>query len=292
MALIGVKMNENIGTAVSGTGSAGCLPVSRSSERGRASVRELWAFRDLLRSLVIRDLKIKYQGSVIGIAWTLLNPLLTVAILVTVFSRVIRIGIDHYWAFLVSGFFAWNFIQQNLFHATSVLQNHAALNRSVYFPREVLILGAMLTKFVEFLMEFVIVLILLAVFYYQTVPSSLILLPWIVLVLLMMTVGLMFPLAAMAVYFRDVQQAVPIAMMSLFYLSPIFYPVEMIPEAARPFYYLNPLVGLMQLFHVVVFQGVWPTMTLLVSVSAVALAVCLTGYLIFNRYKDICVEIA
>lgn len=285
-------MSENIGTAELSAGSAGRPDISRSSDRGRASIRELWAFRDLLQSLVIRDLKIKYQGSVIGIAWTLLNPLLTVAILVTVFSQVIRIGVDHYWAFLLSGFFAWNFIQQNLFHATSVLQNHAALNRSVYFPREVLILGALLTKFVEFLMEFVIVLVLLAGFYYPTVPSSLILLPWIVLVLLMMTVGLMFPLAVMAVYFRDVQQAVPIAMMSLFYLSPVFYPVKMIPEAAQPFYYLNPLVGLMQLFHVVVFQGVWPTMTLLLSVSAVAFAVCLTGYLIFNRYKDVCVEIA
>ncbi|MBI3812112.1 MAG: ABC transporter permease [Nitrospirae bacterium] len=285
-------MNENIDTGGLSAGSAGRPVVSRSSDRGRASIRELWAFRNLLRSLVVRDLKIKYQGSMIGIAWTLLNPLLTVAILVTVFSHVIRISVDHYWAFLLSGFFVWNFIQQNVFHATSVLQNHAALNRSVYFPREVLILGAMLTKFVEFLMEFAIVLILLAVFYYQTVPSSLILLPWIVLVLLMMTVGLMFPLAVMAVYFRDVQQAVPIAMMSLFYLSPIFYPVEMIPEAARPFYYLNPLVGLMRLFHVVVFQGAWPTMTLLASVSAVAFAVSLTGYLIFSRYKDVCVEIA
>jgi len=285
-------MNETTVTAESGAGSAGPPVVSRSSQRGRASIRELWAFRHLIRSLVVRDLKIKYQGSMIGIAWTLLNPLLTVAILVTVFSHVIRIGIDHYWAFLLSGFFAWNFIQQNLFHATSVLQNHAALNRSVYFPREVLILGALLTKFVEFLMEFAIVLILLAVFYYPMVPSSLILLPWIVLVLLMMTLGLMFPLAALAVYFRDVQQAVPIALMSLFYLSPIFYPLEMIPEAARPFFYVNPLVGLMQLFHVVVFQGAWPTMTLLVSVSIVALAVCLTGYLIFNHYKDVCVEIA
>jgi len=285
-------MDENIVTVSSGIGLTGSLTVSRSSDRGRASIRELWAFRDLILSLVARDLKIKYQGSAVGIAWTLLNPLLTVAILVTVFSHVIRIGIDHYWAFLLSGFFAWNFIQQNLFHATAVLQNHAALNRSVYFPREVLIIGAMLTKFVEFLMEFAIVLILLAVFYYPAVPSSLILLPWIVLVLLMMTVGLMFPLAAMAVYFRDVQQAVPIAMMSLFYLSPIFYPVEMIPETVRPFYYLNPLAGLIQLFHVVVFQGAWPTMTLLVSVSAVAVAVCLTGYLTFNHYKDVCVEIA
>jgi len=285
-------MSETIGTADLNAGPAGRPAVSRSSGRGRASIRELWAFRELILSLVARDLKIRYQGSVIGIAWTLLNPLLTVAILVTVFSHVIRIGIDHYWAFLLSGFFAWNFIQQNVFHATAVLQNHAMLNRSVYFPREVLILGALLTKLVEFLIEFVIVLILLAVFYYPTVPSSLILLPWLVLVLLMMTVGLMFPLAVIAVYFRDVQQAVPIVMMLLFYLSPIFYPIEMVPVAAQSFYYLNPLVGLMQLFHVVVFQGGWPTITLLASVSAVSFAVCMTGFLIFNRYKDVCVEIA
>jgi lipopolysaccharide transport system permease protein len=285
-------MNENIDTAESGAGSAGRLNVTRSPDRGRASIRELWAFRDLLRSLVVRDIKIKYQGSVLGIAWTLLNPLLTVAILVTVFSHVIQIAVDHYWAFLLSGFFAWNFIQQNLFHATSIMNNHASLNRSVYFPREVLILGALLTKLVDFLMEFSVVLILFAAFYYRTVPFSLVLLPWLVVILLLITVGLMFPLAVVAAYFHDVQQAVPIAMMSLFYLSPVFYPVEMVPEAVRPWYYLNPLVGLIQLFHVVVYQGVWPTMTLLGSVSAVALGVCLTGYFIFNRYKDVCVEIA
>jgi len=228
----------------------------------------------------------------IGIAWTLLNPLLTVAILVTVFSHVIRLSVEHYWAFLISGFFAWNFFQQNLLHATAVLQNYATLNRSVYFPREVLILSALLTKLVEFLMEFAIVLVLFALFYYQTVPASLILLPWIVFVLLMMTVGMMFPLAAMSVYFRDIPQAVPIVMMLLFYLSPIFYPVEMIPETVRSFFYLNPLVGLIRLFHVVVYQGVWPTMTLLLSVTGVSFAVCVTGYLIFNRYKDVCVEIA
>jgi ABC-type polysaccharide/polyol phosphate export permease len=257
-----------------------------------ASARELWEFRGLIRSLVVRDLKIKYQDSVLGFVWSLFSPLLTVMVLIVVFNRVIRISIDHYWVFLLSGFFVWHFIQQNIVNATSVFQDYSKLNRSVYFPRGVLILGTLLTKLVEFFLEIAVALILFVVFYYQAVPSSLILLPWLVLVMLIMTAGLMFPLAVIATYFRDVPRVMRVAITSLLYLTPVFYQVEMIPSAAQPFYYLNPLVGLFRLFHLVVYSGVWPTMILLGSVSAVALAICVVGYVIFDRYKDICVEIA
>lgn len=266
--------------------------ASASRRRGAPLLMELWQYRALLRRFVIRDLKVKYQRSLLGLLWTLLNPLLTVAILVTVFTYVIRVQIDHYWAFLISGFFVWNFIQQNLFHAASILREHATLNRSIYFPREILILSASLAKLVEFLLETAIVLVVLFLFYYHTAPASLVLLPLLILIQWLLAIGLMFPLAIISVMFYDVQPAVPIAMMSLFYLSPVFYPVEMIPETAHPYYYLNPIVGVLRLFHVVLYKGGWPSIALLGLASAVAVTTCLIGYMIFHRYKEICVEIA
>jgi ABC-type polysaccharide/polyol phosphate export permease len=253
---------------------------------------ELWRFRGLLRSLVVRDLKVKYQRSILGLIWTLLNPLLTVAILVTVFTYVIRIQVVHYWAFLISGFFVWNFIQRTLYHATTILRDHASLSRSVYYPSEILILGASLSKLVEFLLEILIVMIALVVFHHHAVPSSLVLFPVIVAILLIMAIGLMFPLAVFSVLYYDLQHALPIVITSLFYISPVFYPVGMIPETAKSAYYLNPIVGVLELFHKVLYEGSWPSITLLASVSAAALAICAAGHAVFKRYKEVCVEIA
>jgi ABC-type polysaccharide/polyol phosphate export permease len=253
---------------------------------------ELWRYRELVRRLVMRDIKVKYQRSVLGLVWTLLNPLITVAILTAVFTYVIRIPTGRYWAFLVSGFFVWNFLQQTLYHSTSILRDHATLNRSVYFPREVLVLSAALSKLVEFLIELGIVLAVLALFHHGGIPASWVALPALVLVQLVFAVGLMLPLAVVSVLFHDVQQAMPIVIMSLFYLAPVFYPVDLIPPAAQPYYRLNPVVGLLELFHRVLYDGVFPDATLLAAVAAAAGALCFIGYRIFRRYREVCVEIA
>ena len=253
---------------------------------------ELWRFRGLLRSLVVRDLRVKYQRSLLGLIWTLLNPLLTVAILVTVFTYVIRIQIVHYWAFLISGFFVWNFIQRTLYHSTTILRDHGSLSRSVYYPPEILILSASLSKLAEFLVEITIVLLALVLFHHRAVPASLVLFPLFVALQVILAIGLMFPLSAIAVLYYDVQHALPIVITSLFYISPVFYPVEMIPAEAQPFYYLNPVVGLLRLSHVVLYEGGWPSATLLAGVSFTALATCAIGHAIFKRCKESCVEIA
>lgn len=278
-------------TNPSGVGSGPA--VKRSIRRGNVSaLAELWQYRELLRSLVIRDLKVKYQRSLLGLIWTLLNPLMTVAILVTVFSYIIRIPIEHYWAFLISGFFVWNFISQVLYNTTTLLSSHASLSRSVYFPREILILSAAISKLVEFLVEIGIVLVVLFIFHYDSVPTSLILLPVLILIQVTLAAGLMFPLAVISVLFYDVQHALPILITSLFYLTPVFYPVSLIPEGMRPLYYMNPFVSLLNLYHTVLYEAAWPSLTLLGSASAAAVGILVLGYWVFRKFKGVCVEIA
>jgi homopolymeric O-antigen transport system permease protein len=268
------------------------LAVNRSFRKGNVSaLTELWQYRELLRSLVIRDLKVKYQRSLLGLIWTLLNPLMTVVILVTVFSYIIRIQIDHYWAFLISGFFVWNFISQVLSYTTTLLSSNASLSRSVYFPREILVLSAVCSKLVEFLVEISIVLVVLFIFHYDFIPSSLMLLPVLILIQVVLTAGLMFPLAVISVLFYDVQHALPILIASVFYLTPVFYPASLIPKEIRPLYYLNPFAGLLSLYHTVLYEAAWPSLTLLGSVSAAAAGILVLGYWVFRRYKGVCVEI-
>jgi len=271
----------------------GGAPESRSSFRRIivSILSEQWQYRELLRSLVIRDLKVKYQRSLLGLIWTLLNPLMTVAILITVFSFIMRIHVGHYWAFLISGFFVWNFVAQVVSNTTTILSNHASLSRSVYFPREILVLSTAGSRLVEFFFEMSIVLVVLCIFHHHSVPASLILLPVLILIQVMLAAGLMFPLTVLAVLFYDVQHALPILITSLFYLTPVFYPASMIPEGMRPFYYLNPFASLLRLYHTVLYEAAWPSLTLLVSVSGAAAGILILGYWAFRRYKGVCIEI-
>ncbi len=252
----------------------------------------LWRFRELLLRLVARDLKVKYQRSALGLLWTLLNPLLMVLVFVMIFNSVLRVKVDGFWAFLISGIFAWRSASDCLNRATTVLRTHAGLRRSVAFPSEVVIFSTVLTKLVEFLFAMAIVLFAMFVFYHNGVPVTVVLLPYLILLQVLMTAGIMFPLSVLAVMYYDVEHAMPAIMRLWFFLTPVFYPVSMIPESIRPYFYLNPFVGLVQLYHKVLYEGVWPSWELLGLVTLTAVGLFVVGYWLFNRSKDSCVEIA
>jgi lipopolysaccharide transport system permease protein len=260
--------------------------VHASSPLGR-----LWRYRELLRGLVIRNLKVKYQRSLLGFVWTLVNPLLTVSILVLVFSHVVRIQVPQYWAFLLSGYFVWNFMLQTLNTGTYIFSEHSRLTRSVAFPSEILVFGAAGSRLIEFAAEISLILLALILFHHHRVPASFALLPVLILIQLLLAIGLALPIATLSVFYYDVYHALPIALTTLFYLSPVFYPAEMVPEAARPFYFLNPVAGLLTLYHDVVYAGRMPSFTLLGGMLGAAVTVYALGYAIFRRYARVFAEI-
>jgi ABC-type polysaccharide/polyol phosphate export permease len=221
----------------------------------------------------------------------MLNPLLTILILTLVFSYFIKIRVEHYWAFVFSGYFVWNFLQQVLASSTYILAEHAPLRRSVAFPSEVLVLATATSRLVEFAIEMLIAVILLAVVLHHGVPPSYVLLPWLVVVQLLLAIGLAFPVATLSVFYSDVQHAMPIVLLMLFYLSPVFYPASLVPETLRPFYFINPIAGLLTLYHDAIYAGRWPSPSLLAGVSAAAVGLATLGYVIFNRYKALFAEI-
>jgi lipopolysaccharide transport system permease protein len=252
---------------------------------------QVWRFRELLRQLIIRNLKVKYQRSLLGFVWTLLNPLLTVAILVLVFSHVVRIPLPDYWAFVLSGYFVWNCILQTLNTGTYIFAEHSRLTRSVAFPSEILVLSAVGSRLLEFVAEIALILVLLVAFHHHFVPASFALLPILLVIQVLLVIGLALPIATLSVFYYDVQHALPIALTTLFYLSPVFYPAQMVPEAARPFYFLNPIAGLLTLYHEILYAGRIPSFTLLSGMIVAAFLVYLIGYAIFNRYSSVFSEI-
>lgn len=265
-------------------------PPIYDSSRSRG-LADVWRTRELLYRMTERNLKVKYQRSVLGFVWTLFNPLLTVAILMTVFSVIVRLGIPDYWAFLLSGYFVFNFSLQMLNTAVTVLRDHAQLTKSAAFPSEVLIFGATLARLVEFGVAMVPVLLALVLFHHGTVPASFILLPLLVLVQVLLVIGVVMPLAVLSVFFYDVEHAIPVIVMMLFYISPVFYPVSFVPAAVRDLYLLNPLAGLLTLYQTVLYDGRFPSFGLLAGTAVAGLAAAFIGYVIFNRYRATCAEV-
>ena len=253
---------------------------------------EVWASRDLLHSLIVRNLKVKYQRSFLGFIWTLVNPLMMAGVLIAVFSVVIRIPIDAYWAFLISGYFAWNYIAQNLGSSTTILADHAALRRSISFPTEHLLFSSAISRLLEFGIELAIVVLVLVVFHHHGIPPSLLLLPVLLLFLVVMVIGLTMLIAVVSTFYHDVQHVIPIVLLTFFYLTPVFYPIDIVPESLQPLLYLSPFATIITLFHAVLYLGQFPSPGVLIGALLWALGFFVVGHRVFNRFKAVLAEIA
>lgn len=250
-----------------------------------------WQFRELFRQLVIRNLKVRYQRSTLGFLWLLVNPALTAFILVVVFGTIVRLDVPHYWAFLISGYFAWVFMLHTLSTSVFVIPDHASMARSVAVPADVFVLASVTSRLIEFVIEIVLVMIVLAVFHHHGVPASFLLVPVLTVLLVLLTLGLTLPAVALSVFFRDLQHGLPAALMMLMYVSPVFYPADLVPPVLKQVYYLNPVAAVLTLFHETLYVGRMPSLSHLGGAALVSVAAYLIGYAIFRRERDLFPEI-
>lgn len=255
------------------------------------SLRSVYRYRELLWALVLRNLKVKYQSSLLGFFWTMLNPILTASVLIVVFTNVVKIQIPNYWAFLMSGYFAWNFMAQCLNAATYTLGEHGPLARSIAFPQEVLIISTTISRLIEFTVELLLTMIVLAVALHGRVPPSYAAVPLLVVLQFILCLGLQLPVAALSVFFKDVQHALPIAIATLFYVSPVFYAADFVPDWMHEVYLLNPIARLLTLYHETIYKGMLPSVEEWGAAAAFSLLTFLVTYSIFNRYKHLFAEV-
>jgi len=169
----------------------------------RRALGDLWRFRDLVRNLVSRNLHVKYQRSLLGFMWTLLNPVFTLSVLLVVFTRVVKIPIPSFWAFLISGYFVWLFLNHTLNYATLAIEEHGNLIRSAVVPTEAPLLAGCLSRLAEFSLELMLVLSVISLFHHGRVPASTLLLPLLVLMQLVLALGLAYAVATLSVFYQD-----------------------------------------------------------------------------------------
>ena len=251
--------------------------------------RKIAHFFDLLRVLVDRDMKLLYKRSALGIAWTLINPLLQLAVFSFVFRSVIPINIPKFSSFAFSGLLIWTWSQTALFQATGLITSNKALIRQPNFPTAILPVVTTMTGLIHFLLALPVLIIFLAIDGVQ--PSSvLFVLPLLMVIQFVLTVGLAYPLAALNVTFRDTQHTLGVVLQMPFYLTPIFYDLNSVPKQFQPFYQLNPMVPLIEAYRAILLKGTQPDWQALLIVSLVVGVILPIGLAIFRRQSNTFVE--
>jgi len=238
--------------------------------------------RDLLRELVARDMKLRYRDSVLGWAWSLLNPLAQLLVFGFVFRFVLPLNIPNYTSFLFIGLLAWSWFQASLMGAATVIVDGRALIRRPGFPALILPLVSVVANMVHFLLALPIVFLFLW-FTGVSLQLPVILLPLLVLLQAFFTLSIAYFLATFHVSFRDTQHLVGVGLLLFFYLTPIFYDTGTIPDRFLFVYRLNPVLHLLEGYRDVLLYGVWPSWGGLAAVTAVTAVFLLVGINLFQN---------
>jgi lipopolysaccharide transport system permease protein len=252
-----------------------------------SAVRELAAHRFLFEQMVRRELRQKYQGSLLGIAWYVVNPLVLMGAYYLVFAVALKPGFEHeaYPLFLLVGLTVWIFFSQSLLAASSSLLDQGALIRKARFPRETIPAATVAVQLVTFLVVLALVAVL-TVAVRGTLEAPLVLLPVILLALTAFVIGLALVVSVLHAYYRDVGPILGAALLPWFFISPIFFaPADIVEsEVARDaLTWLNPVAPFIIALRDVLYGGAWPSAATLAYVLIAAVVALGGGLLLFRR---------
>ncbi|MGG4344460.1 ABC transporter permease [Paenibacillus lautus] len=247
-------------------------------------LKEIYKFRQMLVSVVRKELRSRYKGSLLGFLWTFVNPLLQLTIYSIVFPFLLRNTQENYPMFLFIALLPWIFFSSSLQGATTSIVTNANLVKKIYFPRMILPLSIVCTNLMNYLFGLVIVfpaLILTGV----TLTFNILWLPIVLLVAFIFTIGLSLILSSLYVRFRDLEHLVGIFIMIWFYLTPIVYGIEIFPRSVADLISYNPMVPIINSFRQILLYGSKPEWTSLSYSFFISLLVLIVGLLIFRKLE-------
>jgi ABC-type polysaccharide/polyol phosphate export permease len=255
------------------------------------SFRQVFRYRSLIASLVARELKARYRGSVLGFFWSFANPLLLLIVYSFVFTVVLPGAhppeLEPFALFMFCGILPWSWFSSSLLEASNVLIAGGSLIRKVLFPAEILPIVTVLSGLAHFCLGLPVLALFLLYAQVPVVPSDLLWFPLIVLVQLVLTLGLALLVSALAVHFRDLRDLLSNLMTLWFFATPIIYALSQAPPSVRPFLNLNPMTHLAVSYQEVLFHaGAFTGWTRLLAVGTGAAATLLAGYFVFDRLRD------
>lgn len=248
--------------------------------------RTLYSYHELLYFLFIREIKAKYKQTVLGVAWSLLQPLALMTVFTVVFSHFARLPSDGvpYALFSYCALVPWQFFAGVLGRGAGSLLSNQVLVQKVYFPRELIPLAVVGSAVVDFAIGVSLFLVLL--WYYGVSLGFVTLLVFpVFLIQCLFVVGLIFLLAPMNVFYRDIGFIIPVAVQLMMFATPIIYPLSIVPAHIRPYYILNPLAGIIEAYRSVLIHNSVPDWPSLIAAAIVSVVVFSLGLLYFKRVE-------
>jgi ABC-2 type transport system permease protein len=258
---------------------------SKHNNRPLLEIKEVWQYRDLVFFLVRRDITARYKRSVLGIAWTMLNPLGMMIVLSIVFSQVFRVAMENYPAYVLSGLIAWTFFSQTSANSISVIVWGGDLFQRIYIPRSIFVISTIITGLVNLVLSLVPLILVMLV---TKVPLSLTLLlaPIAMLFISLFSLGVGLLLSTIGIYFADIVEMYSIIVTAWMYLTPIIYPLTILPEWVQNWLKFNPMVHLVELFRSFVFYGQVPSIGIWLICLGMSLSTFILGWIIFTEKSD------
>jgi ABC-type polysaccharide/polyol phosphate export permease len=250
---------------------------------GIARVGGYW---HLLRNLVARDLHIKYRGSALGFAWSILIPLLMIGVYTLAFTYVMELGTPKFVLYLLIGLLAWNFFAGAISGSTGAISESGSLLKSVVFPRAVLPFAVVLFHLVQYLLTFAVFLPLMLVIYRVPPSPQMLLFPVFLVLNVVFITGLALGLSAATALFRDVRHLVEVGVSMLFWATPIIYEMSRVPEPVQFLALLMPATPYIRAYQDIFFYGVVPDPTIWVIAIVYALGAFVCGLSVFLAFES------
>lgn len=246
---------------------------------------QLLRYRDLVRALVARDLKVRYRRSAIGFLWSMLQPLLTMLVLTAVFSTLFRFQLPNYPVYALAGIMFWNFFSQSVTASMNSLRGNAHLFGKVPVPREVFPVATVIAGVINLLLAMVPLFLILLITGHHIRPAVLFL-PIAILLAALFTLGAGLLLSPLAVFFHDTIEMIGVLLTLLMYMTPLFYPMDIVPDRFRWAVRFNPMRSILEVFRDPIYFGKIPPWTHLSVAAGITLVALLVGAVAFRRSSD------
>lgn len=254
------------------------------------SLKELYAYREMIIGLVKKDLRGRYKGSVLGFLWTFVNPLLQLVVYTLVFSVIMKNNIEKYYIYLFVGLVPWIFFSTSVTSGSSSILASKDMVKKIYFPREVLPISVVTSNFVNMLFCFVIIFAALLVSGIGVKPVTLLYLPVIMLVEYLLSLGFALISSALTVYFRDLEYILGIISMAWMYVTPVLYPTDMVPDNYMWILKVNPMTPIIVAYRDILYYKQAPELATLLQAFILGVAFCIIGHFIFGKLQKGFVE--
>ena len=262
--------------------------IDRTTERSTHVdiARGVLRYRELLRNLVLRDLQLKYRGSILGLVWSLMNPIVLVGASTFAFKYILRVGPDRYPFFALIGVLAWSFFTNSTNMSTRSMMDGAGLIKSVRFPRAILPIATVLFNLAQYLLAMAVYLPVMLAIYGAPRLLPFVAFPAVLLLQVGFTIGLAMLLSVATVYFRDIRHLVEVTLSVLFWTTPVLYPLAQASESLRNWILLSPLSPFIVSYHRIFFEGAWPEPMLWILASAYTAVSLAIGSTVFLALED------